>query len=345
MKKKIISKKLEKVLIFILGVIFASGLNVLADACTTTLSSTEITYGSTDVKSALDDLYAVNTGTAGASQVLTGYTFSNDSDIGVAGTMANNGAVSESVGVGGSYTIPAGYHNGSGTVTGPTLSGDAGAANVLTGKTFYSNSGTKQTGTMANLSTSTRYQYTSSNSTPVVLGDQVFLGNLYDKVAKANSGNYVNIRYNGSSGYLQNNTLIGVPYSTMASSIGLTAGKIVSGNTILGVSGTASPAASWVQVWSGSTTGNVSVNLSAYKYVVVQVTGGSWLMLQVGGSKGYIGYIGTSPDGMWGTWGGTRAYKATTSGITSDSDLYGATENKGKSWISITKVWGIKNLN
>ena len=107
MKKKIIGSKLEKVLIFILGVIFASGLNVLADACTTTLSSTEITYGSTDVKSALDELYAVNTGTAGASQVLTGYTFSNDSDIGLAGTMANNGAVSESVGVGGSYTIPA----------------------------------------------------------------------------------------------------------------------------------------------------------------------------------------------------------------------------------------------
>ena len=38
------------------------------------------------------------------------------------GQMVNNGAVSGSVGVGGTYTIPEGYHNGSGTVTGPTAS-------------------------------------------------------------------------------------------------------------------------------------------------------------------------------------------------------------------------------
>lgn len=33
------------------------------------------------------------------------------------GTMTNNGAVSQSLGINGSYTIPAGYHNGSGKVT------------------------------------------------------------------------------------------------------------------------------------------------------------------------------------------------------------------------------------
>ncbi|MBQ4060587.1 MAG: hypothetical protein IJD46_01045 [Bacilli bacterium] len=64
--------------------------------------------------------------------------------------MTNNGAVNTSIGVGGSYTIPAGYHNGSGKVSGPALSGNATTGAVLSGYTFYSNSGTKQTGTMTN---------------------------------------------------------------------------------------------------------------------------------------------------------------------------------------------------
>ena len=86
-------------------------------------------------------------GNASSSEVLNGKTFTNDNGE-QTGTMANNGAVSGSVGVGGSYTIPAGYHNGSGKVAGPTLDGNASAANVLSGATFYSNSGTKQTGTL-----------------------------------------------------------------------------------------------------------------------------------------------------------------------------------------------------
>ena len=94
---------------------------------------------------------SILTGDAISGNVLSGKTFYNtDAKTKVTGTMANNGAVSTSVAVGGSYTIPAGYHNGSGKVTGPTLSGDATAGNVLNSKTFYSNSGTKQTGTMAN---------------------------------------------------------------------------------------------------------------------------------------------------------------------------------------------------
>ena len=340
------NKTIERIFFIFIGMLLAMGLNVLADACTTTLSSTEITYGSTDVKSALDELYAVNTGTAGASQVLTGYTFSNDSDIGVAGTMANNGAVSESVGVGGSYTIPAGYHNGSGTVTGPTLSGNAAVANVLKDKTFYSNSGTKLTGTMPDNSTRT-----SNGSVPGISSN-------YSNVPTREASNLqMNTDTSGTkrismcppTGYYPGGGLsyVNRPASDFgnASASDVVSGKTFTSTAGIKVTGTGSGSASWVQVWSGSTTGNISVSLSAYKYVVVQVTGGSWLMLQVGGSKGYIGYIGTSPDGMWGTWGGTRAYKATTSGITSDSDLYGATENKGKSWISITKVWGIKNLN
>lgn len=60
---------------------------------------------------------ATKVGTATASQVLTGYTFTNSSSVGASGSMANNGAVSQSLAINGSYTIPAGYHNGSGKVT------------------------------------------------------------------------------------------------------------------------------------------------------------------------------------------------------------------------------------
>lgn len=277
---------------------------------------------SDNVQDALDELYSLRTGTATAGKVLEGYTFSNENAIGLTGTMTNNGAVSETVGISGSYTIPEGYHNGNGTVSGPTLSGNAGAGNVLSGKTFYSNSAEQQTGTMAN---NGAWSQTVSSTTATTGG-----AGYYSSVScakAANTGTFTT--------------------STNSSAVDMGANQNYRYVNTTGVynAGKTAGAASWVQVWSGSTTGNVSVNLSSYKYVVVQVTGGSWLMLQVGGSKGYIGYIGTSPDGMWGTWGGTRAYKATTSGITSDSDLYGATENKGKSWISITKVWGIKNLN
>ena len=55
-------------------------------------------------------------GTAQVGDVLAGKTFTNDNDI-YTGTMPNNGAVSHSLPINGGYTIPAGYHNGSGKVT------------------------------------------------------------------------------------------------------------------------------------------------------------------------------------------------------------------------------------
>lgn len=55
-------------------------------------------------------------GNATAAQILKGQTAIVNKAT-VTGTMANNGAVSKAINAGGSYTIPAGYHNGSGKVT------------------------------------------------------------------------------------------------------------------------------------------------------------------------------------------------------------------------------------
>lgn len=58
------------------------------------------------------------TGNATAGDVLSGKTFSNESGTDKTGTMPDNGAVSAALDTGTtSYTIPAGYHNGSGSVS------------------------------------------------------------------------------------------------------------------------------------------------------------------------------------------------------------------------------------
>ena len=62
------------------------------------------------------------TGTAADSHVLAGQTYYNtDAKTKRTGGMANRGAVSQALNAGGSYTIPAGYHNGAGKVTANSL--------------------------------------------------------------------------------------------------------------------------------------------------------------------------------------------------------------------------------
>lgn len=62
--------------------------------------------------------------TASASDVLSGKTAHTDNGTAITGTMTNNGAVTDTITTqGGTYTIPAGYHNGSGKVTASLGSG------------------------------------------------------------------------------------------------------------------------------------------------------------------------------------------------------------------------------
>ena len=57
-------------------------------------------------------------GTATAGDVLSGKTFTNSSTVGESGSMTNNGAVSATLNTTTtSYTVPAGYHDGSGSVS------------------------------------------------------------------------------------------------------------------------------------------------------------------------------------------------------------------------------------
>ena len=79
-------------------------------------------------------------GDALPAEVLSGKTFTNDNGA-QTGTMTNNGAVSQTLAAGASYTIPEGYHNGNGTVT-----AENGFSGVLIGRTFNSTTVTENLG-------------------------------------------------------------------------------------------------------------------------------------------------------------------------------------------------------
>ena len=55
--------------------------------------------------------------TAGAGDVLAGKVIVDKDGNPLTGTMANRGAVNQSLAINGSYTIPQGYHSGSGKVS------------------------------------------------------------------------------------------------------------------------------------------------------------------------------------------------------------------------------------
>ena len=85
---------------------------------------------------------------ATADKILSGYKAYSGGNL-LTGTMANRGAVNSSLNCGGSYTIPAGYHNGSGKITANSLAsqttGTATANNLSNGVTAWVN-GNKITG-------------------------------------------------------------------------------------------------------------------------------------------------------------------------------------------------------
>jgi len=86
--------------------------------------------------------------TVTADKILKDYTAYKNGQL-ITGTMANNGAVSKALNAGGSYTIPAGYHNGSGKVIANSLASQTSATatqnNLLKGYTAWVN-GSKITG-------------------------------------------------------------------------------------------------------------------------------------------------------------------------------------------------------
>ena len=109
--------------------------------------------------------------------------------------MANRGIVNETIGIDESYSGLEGYYS-SINITGPSLTGNATVDNVLSGQTFYSNSGEIQTGTMVNRGALT---YTINNMVesnyPFHVEDYTDWSD-YNKYTTSNAGYYSSITIN-----------------------------------------------------------------------------------------------------------------------------------------------------
>lgn len=92
---------------------------------------------------------ATKKGTAVASQVLSGQTFTNSSVVEGTGTMPNKGAVSSTLPLGGSYVSTEGYYS-SININAASATGNAVASEVLANRTFTNSSNTSLTGSMPN---------------------------------------------------------------------------------------------------------------------------------------------------------------------------------------------------
>lgn len=89
------------------------------------------------------------------------------------------------------------------------------------------------TGTMKHLTNRATIQHATENSTKVIPGDQAFISTNTDGT------NRFEIRYNDDAGYITGNTLFGIPTSTAASVGGLTAAKLMQGQSAFNIGGTA----------------------------------------------------------------------------------------------------------
>lgn len=132
-----------------------SGAGSGSDECSSTRA--EVLKGYTAITSDSDDESLEGTleltGDASDSQVLAGKTYYNTNPKNKrVGSMLNQGAVSQTINAGESYTIPSGYHNGTGKVIASSLvnqtEGTATATQILNGQTAWVN-GNKIVGSMA----------------------------------------------------------------------------------------------------------------------------------------------------------------------------------------------------
>lgn len=144
------------------GVAGGGSYNLQSKTVTPTKSSQSITpdtgyYGLNSVSvNPIPDIYQdVSDVTAEASDVLSGKIIVESDGTVTTGTMLNRGAVTTSLDCGDTYTIPTGYHNGSGVITANSLASQTGvssgsaatAASILNGKEAWVE-GVKITGTM-----------------------------------------------------------------------------------------------------------------------------------------------------------------------------------------------------
>lgn len=153
-----------------------------------------------------------------------------------------------------------------------TFTGDATAvaSYILRGKTAGIN-GNMVTGTMPALSWDSTIGYAAGNSTKVIEADALFVNTNTDGVER------LCLRYTGESGFITGNTLFGLDVASVRNGLGITSDKIVSGKSILGVSGSAISGPSLTELARSTSSSSDSDSVSSSRfgtYAVLKVYSG-----------------------------------------------------------------------
>lgn len=218
-------------------------------------------------------------GDADVSHVLATKKFSNDNDTGLVGTMPERGNVTANLNAGQSYTIPEGHHGGGGKITANSLAsqtqGTAQAGHILSGKDAYVN-GKKVTGNMPNRGRHqvalNQYMYTHTDG-------KTYLVNWIP-------GGYCE-GWQNSNGTLCTESWI--EQSKVASALGITPNKIVSGQEIAGIWGSAT-AQNLLKYASGTINGEQTINFG-FNILVVYIGDPNCFDLPLRTSSSFAAYV------------------------------------------------------
>ena len=206
----------------------------------------------------------------------------------------------------------------------------ATAANVLE-ETTYVGADTDDElaeGTMQYLTNRATITHTAENATKVIEGDAAFTSTNSDGTARAE------IRYNGTEGFITPNTLFAVPQGDMATAGGLTAGKLLEGQSAFGIAGAAT---------SDATAAANQISSGKIAYVKgSKITGtlaerGQSQYGNFGQGNGYVA-INALPEGIYRSNGAAWAPEAriATSTLASGIGLNASVIKKGVTILGIT---------
>ena len=206
----------------------------------------------------------------------------------------------------------------------------ATAANVLE-ETTYVGADTDDElaeGTMQHLTNRATITHTAENATKVIEGDAAFTSTNSDGTARAE------IRYNGTEGFITPNTLFAVPQGDMATAGGLTAEKLLEGQSAFGIAGAAT---------SDATAAANQISSGKIAYVKGSKITGTLAergQAQFGGfgqGNGYVA-INALPEGIYRSNGAAWAPEAriATSTLASGIGLNASVIKKGISILGIT---------
>lgn len=219
-------------------------------------------------------------GDAAADNVLYGKTFYSNSYTKHTGSMANRGAVNPAaLNPEGSYTIPAGYHNGSGKVSARALNNQAKSPTAITvgtaitpdsGRDGLSSVTIPSNATITVSDTNKLNIAISPMSSPVVTYDSTSNAGGGDTQLNATVGggtlNTINIKESATTyvnldndGILNINRISGIVHSD-----DLVASNIRKGSSILGVVGTYAASSTASDIYKAQYAGNISSGWSTY---------------------------------------------------------------------------------